>query len=222
MSIQLDHILAQAANGSPATVALSSESVAILLFASKFLENPVNWLDRSEDPLDEITPENWDTIEGLTGEAYWQIMNPLIGWILPNALAILPDNLLPCDGSTYAKDDYPDLYAVLDSAFIVDADNFTVPDLRSRVAVGSGSGAGLSSYAINEQGGEETHTLDESEIASHSHGLFEITGLAVAPGELPVLVPEVLALRSTDSAGGGNPHNNIQPYTAIPFAIVAF
>lgn len=222
MSIQLDHILAQAANGSPATVALSSESVAVLLFASELLETRRNWLDKSEDQMDEITDDDWNTIEHLVGEVYLQIMNPLIGWIVPNTLAVLPPNLLACDGSTYAREDYPNLYAAMDSAFIVDADNFVVPDLRSRVPVGAGTGSGLSTYAVNQQGGEESHQLTSGEMPSHSHGLFQGTGLAVAPGELPVVIPAILALGSTDSTGGDGAHNNIEPYTAIPYAIVAF
>jgi len=222
MSIQLDHILAQAANGSPATVALSSESVAVLLFASEFLSIRRNWLDRNEDPLDEVTDEDWNIIEGMTGEVYFQIMNPLIGWILPNALGTLPDNLLPCDGSSYAREDYPTLYAVLDSAFIVDADNFVVPDLRSSVPMGAGQKPGLSDYAVNEEGGVEAVTLTTAEMPSHSHGLFEFTALAVEPGELPVLDPNPLALRSTDSTGGDGAHENRMPFVAVPFAIVAF
>lgn len=222
MSIQLDHILAQAANGSPATVALSSESVAVLLFASEFLGIRHNWLDREEDPADEVTDADWDTIEHLVGEVYFQIMNPLIGWILPNALATLPPNLLPCDGSTYAREDYPTLYAVLDAAFIVDADNFQVPDLRSRTPIGSATTGSLSHYAVNEQGGTEAVTLSTAEMPAHSHGLFQVAGLAFSPGELPVQVPEILALQNTDSAGGGGAHENRMPFTAVPFAIVAF
>jgi microcystin-dependent protein len=222
MSIQLDHILAQAANGSPATVALSSESVAVLLFASEFISIRRNWLDTSEDQMDEVTDADWDVIEHLVGEVYFQIMNPLIGWIVPNTLAVLPPNLLACDGATYAREDYPNLYAAMDSAFIVDADNFVVPDLRSRIPVGAGTGTGLSTYAVNEQGGEETHQLTTGEMPSHSHGLSETTSLAVEPGEAPVLIPFITELRSTGSAGGDEAHNNIQPYTAVPYAIVAF
>ena len=222
MSHLLDELLAQAANGSPATVALSAQSVTVFLFASKFLEQRFNWLDRREDPLDEVTDADWDTIEKLVGNAYYELMTPLIGWIFPVGIATLPDNLLLCDGSTYEREDYPALYAVLDAAFILDADHFIVPDIRSRVPIAAGTGSGLASYAVGATGGAEDVTLSTSEIPSHQHGIFTTNSLAVAPGELPVKVPALIAVDTTDLTGGGNAHENRQPYIALNFAIVAF
>ena len=222
MSIQLDHILAQAANGSPATVALSSESVAVLMFASEFINIRRNWLDRNEDQADEVTDEDWNIIEHMVGEVYLQIMNPLVAWIVPNALADLPENLLACDGSTYAREDYPELYAAINAAFIIDADNFQVPDLRSRAIVGAAETGSLTHYAVGEQGGAESITLSTAEMPSHTHGLSETTSLAVEPGEAPVLIPFIAELRSTGSAGGDGAHENRMPFTACPYAIVAY
>jgi len=74
MSHMLDEILAQAADGSPVTVTLSSESVAVLLFGSQFLSNRFNWLDKGVDPLDEITDAQWDEIEKLVANAYADII----------------------------------------------------------------------------------------------------------------------------------------------------
>jgi len=220
MSHLLDEVLAQAANGSPATVALSSESVAVLLLGSKYLEDRASWLDRAEFPLDEVTDADWDAIEKLVGNAYYEIMSPIIGFCFP-LLTALPSNCLLLDGSTYAREDYPILYSVLDAVFIINADTFFVPDLRSRVPIGAGEGAGLSSYEINQQGGEEEHALTDDENGTHAHAIGGAgTGLALAPGELPVLVPSIFP-GSTDNSGLGMPHNNIQPYTALPWAVVA-
>lgn len=222
MSILLDQILEQAANGSPATVAFSAESVTVLLFASKFLEERFNWLDRAEDPLDEVTDADWDAIEKLVANAYYELMTPLLGMIFPVSLATLPNNMLLCDGSTYAREDYPDLYAVIDSAFIVDADTFIVPDLRSRIPLGAGEGSGLSNYTVNQTGGEEAHQLTTAELASHNHALFEVDLVALT-GEEPVLIPFITSgARATDYEGGDEPHNNIQPFVALNYAMVAF
>lgn len=138
MSIMLDAILAQAANGDPTTVALSSESVAVLLFASYFLNNRVNWLDTAENPLDEVTDADWDEIEKLVANAMWDIMHPELGAIIPFATAAVPQNCLLCDGATYNRVDYPLLYDVLDPAFIIDSLSFQVPDLSEREVVGIG------------------------------------------------------------------------------------
>jgi len=75
MSHMLDAILAQAADGSPVTVTLSSESVAVLLFGSEFLSERENWLDRGADPMDEVTDADWDEIEKLVGNAYQDIID---------------------------------------------------------------------------------------------------------------------------------------------------
>lgn len=221
MSHLLDELLAQAANGSPATVAFSAEDVAVVLFASGFLDVRENWLDKIEFPLDEVTDADWDTIEKLVGNVYEAIMNPLIGLILPIVTTYVPTNCLLCDGATYDRVDFPILYGVLDAVFIVDADTFVVPDLRSRVVVGAGEGSGLTDYPVGESGGVETVTLSASQMPSHVHGLFETTSLAVEPGEAPVLIPFIAALRSTDSAGGDGPHDNIQPFTALNYVVIA-
>lgn len=75
MSHMLDEILAQAANGSPVTVTLSSESVAVLLFGSEFLSQRENWLDKGVDPMDEVTDADWDEIEKLVANAYQDIVS---------------------------------------------------------------------------------------------------------------------------------------------------
>lgn len=77
MSLLLDAVLDQAANGSPATVMLSSESVAVLFFGSAFLSERGNWLDKAEDQLDEVTDADWDAIEKLVGNAAYELMTPL-------------------------------------------------------------------------------------------------------------------------------------------------
>ena len=77
MSLLLDGVLDQAADGEPATVALSSESVAVLFFGFGFLLERENWLDKAEDQLDEVTDADWDAIEKLVGNVAYELMTPL-------------------------------------------------------------------------------------------------------------------------------------------------
>lgn len=139
------------------------------------------------------------------------------------------DTMLLCDGSTYAREDYPDLYSAIAAAFHVDADSFNVPDLRNRVPVGSGD-----DYSIGDTGGEAQHTLIVSEMPTHGHTdtghvhalAGEFPGLALAPGELPVDVPgsgEFTAIgnASITDTGGSGAHNNLQPYLALAYYIQA-
>lgn len=164
------------------------------------------------------------------GAGVWQTMTSVLGWIIPYVTSSAPDGTLPCDGSNHLRTDYPDLYAVLDSAFIVDADNFITPDLRGKTVIGVSS-----THAIGTNGGSETHTLITAEIPSHNHtdtGHIHttgnsLTGVALTPGELPVLLPNPIpAVTGTGYAGitntgGGSAHNNMQPYLALKYAMVA-
>lgn len=235
MSVILSRLLAQSVTMLPATVALSPESVTVLLFASGLLEQPQHWLDLEEDPLDEITVADWDEIEKLVANAYREIMSGIVGYCFPLVTA-LPDNCLLLDGGSYLREDYPALYAVLDPVFIVDADNFVLPDLRSRIPIGAGTGAGLSTYAVGEIGGEEAHALTEAENATHTHldsghqhtySDSPIPAPLLAPGE--VLVSPFspggnltgFGSANLQTSGSGTPHENRQPFTALPWAVVA-
>jgi microcystin-dependent protein len=46
---------------------------------------------------------------------------------------------------------------------------FALPDLRGRVPISMGQGAGLQNYIIGQQGGTETVTLAAAEMPAHSH-----------------------------------------------------
>lgn len=169
--------------------------------------------------------DNWekvgdvDVYEALTvaGETIESVTS-MVGMIFPVAWAEVPEGFLVCDGTGYAREDYPNLYAVLDSFYIVDSDNFIVPDLSGRVAVGESSG-----FAIGEQGGEVEHELTTSEMPSHSHTytppIFNVD--IEAPGAPDPLAAGIGMTTVTGSTGGGDAHNNMQPYTVIKYVIAA-
>lgn len=211
----LDEFAVVASSMSARTVFLSGDSSALLFSALAAINAFWQWTDS-----DGIDDSEWDFIQALIDKANYQLMTPNIGQLITYVTADAPAYTIPCDGGTYNREDYPDLYALLDAAYIVDADTFVTPDLNSRSPIGAGEGSGLSAYDVNQQAGEEAHILLESEIPSHSHGLFEFTALAVEPGELPVLDPNPLALRTTDVTGGDGSHNTIHPVTAVKFAVI--
>lgn len=123
-----------------------------------------NWEQRGIVTVDETVA----AMQAMYAE-YSQGEACLIGAILPYATSAVPDGCLDCDGTSYLKDDYPMLYAALDSVYIVDADNFVTPDLRGRNIIGSGEGTGLTLRAVGDNDGEETHVLTASELAVHTH-----------------------------------------------------
>lgn len=147
----------------------------------------------------------------------------VIGEIIAFAGAISPDvRWLPCDGASLLRVDYPDLFAVIGTAYgAVDSSHFNLPDLRGRAPISAGMGPGLSARAIGDSFGEEAHTLTEAELASHAHTQGNsLSSLAVMPGEGPVLTPNPIPAW-TGNTGGNAPHNNMQPSLAINYLIVA-
>ena len=115
---------------------------------------------------------------------------------------------------------------------------FALPNFQSRVPIHQGQGSGLSPYVIGQAGGVENVTLTVQQLASHTHlvradgdvGGNDATspsGNALAtfasntvysnnhaPATVATMNPQMLS-----SAGGGQPHGNIQPYLVVTFII---
>jgi len=147
----------------------------------------------------------------------------LIGEIIPYAGTTSPyANYLPCDGSSLLRTDYPDLFAVIGTAFgAADGTHFNLPDLRGRTGIGVGTGAGLSARSLGDSFGEETHQLSTAELASHVH-VESVASAAVGAAITGVPVPSAVpSAGNTASAGSDTPHNNMQPSLAINYLIVA-
>lgn len=161
----------------------------------------------------------------------------MIGSIFPYMTAYAPVGCLVCDGGTFAREDYPQLYAALDPAFIVDADTFMTPDLRGKTVIGAGDGGSdYTNRTVGQIGGEEAHQLIETELAAHTHTdaghshSYAPPGTSipvVAPGEVPVtainLFPGITGtgFAAIQATGSDAPHNNMQPFLALNYCVVA-
>jgi len=221
MSYTLEAILTQAIDNYPVTATLSPEIVAVLFFALSRIEHPYSWLDRSQDPLDEITTADADEIDELVAGANLAIITPEVGFIRPYITTTLPSNCIACDGGTYDRVDYPLLYAVIDSIFVIDADTFTTPDFRGRFIVGVGS-LGGDDYSIGDTGGLSQVALTEAELAAHSHTIPSIVSVPTQEGvgiSRNITVP--LISDFTGVTGGDAPHENRPPFGAVKYCIVA-
>ena len=144
----------------------------------------------------------------------------MIGTVIAYATVNPPQNTLPCDGQSYERTEYPELYAVLASPFILDAEAFMVPDLRGRVIAGALQ-FDTAPFNVGNIFGEVDHFLDESEMPTHAHSVnATLTTLAVGPGEVPVQT-DIIIDTITGFTGGGGAHNNVQPTVVLNYAIVA-
>lgn len=169
--------------------------------------------------------DNWekagdvDVIDALYAAAdITESFQSMVGTIFLVGWAEVPDGWLVCDGTVYARGDYPALYDVLDTVFHVDSDNFSVPDLSGRVAIGESP-----DFTVGSMDGEERHTLTTSEMPSHTHlytpPVFNVD--IEAPGAPDPLAAGVGIPTNTGSTGGDDSHNNMQPYTVLRYVIAA-
>jgi len=210
----MSEIEALASSGAYAGMAiLNNTSVAILLSALQFVAQYSNWQGASYD----LTQSEKDDIDFWIAQAETELMTASIGLVVAFATSVTPTGMLLCDGAQYAREDYPRLYDVLDSAFIIDADNFVVPDLQDKFIFGEGTNN------RGDSGGNNSVSLSTANLPSHNHSdSFPTVGL-VLNGELvpqAVYIPPALPT-VTGNTGSGTPVNIMNPYLVLGYAIVS-
>ncbi len=154
-------------------------------------------------------------------------------------IRILPFNFAPkgwafCDGQVMPLSQNTALFSLLGTTYGGDGkSNFALPNLQGSAPMHPGQGPGLSLHDLGETAGSDTVTLIAAEMPAHSHSLMASN----QPGEDPSPQDEALA-RSVGASlykagtanvelapqavaptGGGQPHNNLQPYLTLNFCI---
>jgi microcystin-dependent protein len=185
-----------------------------ILGAVTEMSNRDNWVGSSSEEIDYAVRESNRMLEDFKLLAF----NPFpIGLILPFGGSAAPDGYLLCDGAEYAAAAYPELFSIVGYTYGGAGDNFNVPQLENRVPIGGGD-----DYALGAAGGESTHVLTTGEMPSHSHTIgATITTLVLEPGEVTALTPIPIIDAFTGNTGGGDAHNNLQPYLAVSYVIYA-
>ncbi len=161
---------------------------------------------------------------------------PYLGQIIPVGFGFAPPGWLPCDGSLVAISQYDALFNLLGTTFGGDGQStFGLPALSGTVAVGAGQGPGLQTYVPGQNGGQEAVTLTSGTLGGHTHAMAVSaqTGSANTPGAGVVLASneavsvEVYSVAAATvpmgaalaAAGGGQPHENRQPFLAVNYII---
>ena len=141
-----------------------------------------------------------------------------------------------CDGQILPINQNQSLYSLLGTTYGGDGrTSFALPDLRGRTPIHVGRSNGGADHHLGQKSGEETHTLSSNEMPQHSHPLRGIdepaSGRTDQPSgaflskaasdlystEVTGLVP--LGTGSITNTGGGQAHENMQPYLAVNFCI---
>lgn len=190
-------------------------------------ERPLYLWANDQNPLSE---SEIDDLDNKLSTAQEQLMETLVGLIMPVCTSALPAGTLLCDGATYARVDYPNLYDALDAAFIIDADNFMVPDMRDKFVMSAGT-----DHAAATTGGSFSLTQTIAEMPNHAHATdphshTEITavpaiGAAVVGVPVPSAVPSAgvtgLSTVTVQGIGGGDAMDITNAYIALKYVVVA-
>ena len=152
------------------------------------------------------------------------------GNFAPRGWAFCNGQLLPISQNTA-------LFSLIGTTYGGDGRSTTaLPNLKGRVPMHPGRGPGLTSRRLGQRGGVEMVSLTEAQMPNHTHALLgsEEDGEDNDPnnetsfGTLP-LVEAIYQTGTTNqvsmadqalpSAGGSQPHNNLQPFLVMNFII---
>lgn len=162
-------------------------------------------------------------------------MEPFLGQIMMFAGNFAPQGWAFCNGQLLPISAYSALFSLLGTTYGGDGKtSFALPDLRGRVPLSMGQGAGLSNYPLGALGGAESVTLSTAQMPSHNH-LATCQQAEGTTNDPTNSVPAVARDSSADDygtspnktmspgfiqpAGGNLPHENRQPYLCVNFVI---
>ncbi len=138
-----------------------------------------------------------------------------------------------CDGQILPINQNQSLYSLLGTTYGGDGEtSFALPDLRGRVPIHVGSSNGVAPHQLGQRSGEETHTLSAAEISNHDHIAMcsddnattndpqnNVFARATNTSYQPPNNLVGMSSQALTSVGGGQAHDNMQPYLALNFCI---
>lgn len=164
---------------------------------------------------------------------------PYLGEIQLFAFNFAPVGWALCNGATLRIQQFAALFSLIGTYYGGDGKTtFNLPNLMARTSCSQGTGPGLSQRTIGETIGENGVALTQTTISSHIHSLNvfnqpDTTKRSSSPAANYALIPPgnadpfIGGLSPNTSfapitigvTGGGQPHENRQPYLALNYCI---
>jgi microcystin-dependent protein len=146
----------------------------------------------------------------------------MISWNFP------PKGWAFCNGQLMPINQNQPLFSLLGTTYGGDGrTTFALPDMRGRIPIHVGAG-----WLQGQVAGELAHTLKTQEMPAHTHSLVADTKIGGAnPTNTSRLAGSTIAMyggqtnlvpmspSEVTNAGGGQPHENEQPYLVINYVI---
>jgi microcystin-dependent protein len=164
--------------------------------------------------------------------------NPFLAEIRIFTAGFAPKGWAQCDGQLMPISQNTALFSLLGTTYGGNGtSNFALPNLQGCAPMQAGQGPGLSLRDLGETGGEQTVTLLQTEMPSHTHTVQSVSAgnATQSPanavwagggrGAPPMYTPSVQANNvqmnpfATSIAGGNLPHNNMAPFLGLMFII---
>jgi len=159
---------------------------------------------------------------------------PYLGEIKIFAGNFAPRGYALCNGQLLSISQNTALFSIIGTFYGGNGvQTFALPDLRARAPLHWGQAPGLSPYVIGQSAGENTHTLQSNEVATHSHAFYSTSGgrgaVGTVTGNSPANTTSNLyssSAANTSMSGAviqpttaSQPHENRQPLQGLNFII---
>lgn len=146
-----------------------------------------------------------------------------------------PKGWAMCNGQFLPINQNQALFALLGTTYGGNGQTtFALPDLRGDVPLHVGNG-----FTLGQKGGEQAHTLTQSEMPTHVHDFSSNTAVVSASANATVGPPTnnywannghaaystggvnlgAMSPQAITNVGGSQPHQNMQPYLVLNFCI---
>lgn len=167
---------------------------------------------------------------------------PFVAEITMFAFNFAPKGWAFCAGQLLPISQNTALFSLLGTFYGGDGKStFALPNMQGNAATSQGQSPGTSDYFIGQEGGTPNVSLLQTEIPAHTHGFMATTtpggtrtsagnqiAKAAAGGKqgswsgnyLSTASPQTaMSFNAVQPAGGGLPHENMQPYLTLNFCI---